>query len=56
MSCLLTHLQDILDVHSQVHARIPTSCSQETQADFNDRQGFTGIAVGLQLSTDATDG
>lgn len=55
MSRLITHSQDVLNIHIQVHVWIPTSCAQKPQSDFYDGQRFTGIAVGLQLSTDGTN-
>lgn len=54
--CLLAHAQHVLDVHVQRHVGVAASRAQEPQSDFYERQGLTGIAVGLQLSADGADG
>lgn len=35
---------------------IPASCAEKPQHDFDDTQSFAGIAVGLQLPTNGTNG
>ena len=39
-----------------MHVWIPASCAQKPQRDFYGRQSFTGVTVGLQLSSDGSDG
>ena len=39
-----------------MHVWIPASCAQKSQCDFYGRQSFTGVTVGLQLSSEGSDG